>query len=106
MELAGTLWVDARDESGQGRVTIEQLGTLASNLDEKGYVPPAEYLEKSFASMLRAFNSRNSNSRIGPIKTWVQLVTFGDKDHLRGMRKLLSRCAEKIKSSTPTLSEN
>jgi hypothetical protein len=104
--FAGTLWLDARGESGQGRVTTEQLGSVAANLDERGYVPPAEYLEKSYASEIRIFNSRNSNSRIGPIKTWVQLVSLSDKDHLRGMRKLLSRCAEKIKSSTPTLSGN
>jgi hypothetical protein len=64
-------------------------------LDEQKYVPPAKYLEGDCAREVRAFNSKHSNSKVGAIQTWSQLVTIGDKDHLRGMRRLLSRCAQK-----------
>ena len=43
-----------------------------------------------------AFNSRNSNSKLGPITTWSKLISCRDKDLLRGMRRLLYRCAEKL----------
>ena len=33
------------------------------------------------------FNSRNSNSKTGPVRTWFELVSRGDKDHIRGMRR-------------------
>ena len=107
-EFAGQLWRNAKHEDAvtRGRVSVTELHRIAASLDEKGYSPPAEYLEKRCASEVRAFNSHNSNSKNGPIKTWVQLVTFADKDHLRGMRKLLSRSAEKAKSTTRMLSEN
>jgi hypothetical protein len=59
-------------------------------------LPPSKYLEGKYAMDLKAFNSRNSNSKLGPIKTWSELISCGDKDHLRGMRRLLSRCAEKL----------
>jgi hypothetical protein len=95
VDLAGELWLNAKGQSGNASVTAEHLKQIASKLDERQYVPPAEYLEGSCARELKAFNSKNSNSKIGPIQTWSGLVTFGDKDHLRGMRRLLSRCAQK-----------
>ncbi|PYX55105.1 MAG: hypothetical protein DMG73_18115 [Acidobacteria bacterium] len=95
VSFAGRLWLTAKGQSGNANVKAEQLRQIASGLDERQYVPPAEYLEGDCARELKAFNSRNSNSKKGPIQTWSQLITFGDKDHLRGMRRLLSRCAEK-----------
>lgn len=95
VNLAGKLWLNALGQSGNASVTAEHLKQIASRLDEGQYVPPAEYLEDSCARELKAFNSKNSHSKIGPIQTWSGLVTFGDKDHLRGMRRLLSRCAQK-----------
>ena len=95
VNLAGKLWLDAKRESGNASVTGKQLNQIASSLDDQKYVPPAKYLEDSCARELKSFNSKNSNSRVGPIQTWSQLVAIGDKDHLRGMRRLLSRCAEK-----------
>jgi hypothetical protein len=38
--FAGKLWVDTKRVSG--KVTIEQLQTIADSLDKKGYVPPAD----------------------------------------------------------------
>jgi hypothetical protein len=98
VNFAGKLWLDAKQRSGNAKVAGEQLNQIASNLDKLRYVPPAKYLEESCARELRTFNSNNSNSKIGPIQTWSQLVAQGDKDHLRGMRRLLSRCAEKFSS--------
>ena len=95
VNFAGRLWLAAKGQSGNANVTAEQLKQIASGLDERQYLPPAVYLEGDCARELKAFNSRNSNSKKGPIQTWSQLVTFGDKDHLRGMRRLLSRCAQK-----------
>ena len=95
VNFAGRLWLTAKGQSGNANVKAEQLRQIASGLDERQYIPPAEYLEGDCARELKAFNSRNSNSKKGPIQTWSQLITFGDKDHLRGMRRLLSRCAQK-----------
>ena len=94
MDFAGGLWLDAKQHNG-GTVSAEQLVQIGSQLDARDYVPPSKYLEGKSARDLKAFNSRNSNSKLGPIQTWSQLVASDDKDHLRGMRRLLSRCAEK-----------
>lgn len=91
--VAGSLWLAARQKNGSAKVSNGQLREIASNLDENQFVPPARYLESDCAMKLKAFNSKNSNSKTGPIMTWSQLVTFADKDHVRGMRRLLSRCA-------------
>lgn len=93
VDFAGGLWREATHP--ETKVSGTELGQIASKLDEKGYIPPADYLEGRFAQELKAFNSRNSNSKIGAIRTWSRLVSLGDKDHLRGMRRLLSRCASK-----------
>jgi hypothetical protein len=93
--FAARLWLEATRDSGQAKVSIKQLTQIGSKLDEKGYVPPADYLEGRYAKELKAFNSRNSNSKTGAIQTWSRLVSLADKDHLRGMRRMLSRCAEK-----------
>lgn len=94
VDFAGGLWLDAKQHNG-GTVSAEQLVQIGSQLDARDYVPPSKYLEGKSARDLKAFNSRNSNSKLGPIQTWSQLVASDDKDHLRGMRRLLSRCAEK-----------
>jgi len=92
---AGTLWQKAISDS-PAKVSNDQLRQVAASLDADGYLPPGEYLEGECAIELKAFNSRNSNSKFGPIKTWSELVSRGDKDLLRGMRRLLSRCAKKL----------
>lgn len=93
VRFAGDLWLAARGESLNGTVTPEQLKQIASSLDEQQYLPPAKYLERNAAKALREFNSKNSHSKIGPILTWARMVEHDDKDHLRDMRRLLSRCA-------------
>jgi hypothetical protein len=93
VDFAGKLWIDAKRQSTHRKVNEEALRQIASSLDKQRYVPPAKYLESGCARELKAFNSRHSNSKTGPIRTWCQLVDMGDKDHLRGMRRLLSRCA-------------
>jgi len=97
---AGTLWRKAISAS-HTRVSDDQLRQIASALDAAGHLPPAAYLEGNCAQDLRAFNSRNSKSKIGSVKTWLQLISLGDKDHLRGMRRLLSRCAKKLDDGPP-----
>ena len=92
VRFAGGLWLKARRQKGV-KVSEQQLAQIAAELDAKGYGRPADYLEGSCAKELKTYNSRNSNSKIGPIQTWVQLVSHADKDHLRGMRRRLSRCA-------------
>jgi hypothetical protein len=99
VELAGRLWLDAKRKDRL--ITVEELRRIAETLDRKGYVPPAEYLEKKCANDLKSYNSRNSNSNIGPLKTWSRLISVADKDHMRGMRKLLSRCAQKCRLQEP-----
>ena len=98
VSVAGALWLAAREKNGSAKVSERQLREIASNLDEKQFVPPAQYLESDCAMQLKAFNSKNSNSKTGPIMTWSRLVTFADKDHLRGMRRLLSRCAAQTRN--------
>ncbi len=95
VDIAGKLWLDAKEKSRNTTVDGDRLAQIASELDARGYLPPSEYLEKSCAEQVKAFNSRNSNSKSGVIKTWKCLVLIGDKDHVRGMRRLLSRCAAK-----------
>jgi hypothetical protein len=98
--LAGTLWRGAISSS-HTKVSNDQLLQIASALDAAGHSPPGSYLEGKYARDLKDFNSRNSNSKIGPLKTWLQLVSQGDKDHLQGMRRMLSRCAEKLNEHHP-----
>jgi hypothetical protein len=80
--------------------------TTALRLDTAGYLPPTKYLEKRCAEQVKLFNRQNSNSKVGPIKTWAQLVSREDKDYLRGMRRLLSRCAKSVSNSILPLSGN
>jgi hypothetical protein len=88
---AGELWRKAIGES-KTKVSNGQLREIASVLDAAKYLPPAVYLEVKFARELKAFNSQHSKSKeAGPILTWSQLVAHADKDHLQGMRRLLSR---------------
>ena len=82
---------------------VEYCRETAAHLKD---ITPTAYLEGRYAQELKTFNSRNSNSRTGAIKTWSQLVANSDKDHLRGMRRLLSRSAKKRSSSVRRLSGN
>jgi hypothetical protein len=91
---AGTLWREATCKTGN--VSIDKLREVATALDTANYLPPAGYLEGKYAREVKDFNSRNSNSKIGPLLTWSRLVSHGDKHHVQGMRRLLSRCAQKI----------
>jgi hypothetical protein len=92
---AGRLWQKAISCEG-GTVTIGRLREIAVALDQAGYLPPAAYLEGKIAEEIKLFNSRNSNSKNGPVKTWFELISRGDKDHVRGMRRLLSRCSRRL----------
>jgi hypothetical protein len=97
--FAGTLWRDAKSQ--EKRVSENQLRQIAAELDVAGHLGPAKYLEGKYAEQVKNFNSRHSNSKIGPLRTWSQLVSNGDKDHLQGMRRLLSRCAAKASDDHP-----
>lgn len=92
---AGALWRRVISSAGNN-VANDRLREIAVALDRAGHLPPAAYLEGKCAEEIKLFNSRNSNSKIGPIQTWSQLVCRGDKDHLRGMRRLLSRCSSRL----------
>jgi hypothetical protein len=94
-DSAAALWHSAMLLAKGKVVSNRQLAEIAVKLDERGYVPPADYLEESHAQQLKTHNRRNSHSRIGPVKTWSGLVSLADKDLLRGMRRLLSRCARR-----------
>jgi hypothetical protein len=100
VECAGRLWQKATSNS-YNSVPVDKLRQIASALDAADYLPPSVYLEGKYGIELKAFNSRNSNSKLGPIKTWSELISCGDKDHLRGMRRLLSRCAVKLDDGRP-----
>ncbi len=93
--FAGRLWQEATLRRGI-KVSHEQLLQIATKLDGKCYLRPTRYLEDKFSKDLKLFNSYNSNSKQGPVKTWTQLVRFADPDHCRRMRRLLSRCASKL----------
>jgi len=94
VEYAGTLWREATLDA-RGKVSSDRLRQIASALDADSYLPPSKYLEGKYAKELKEFNRRNSNSKIGPVTTWSQLVSLDDKDTLYGMRRLLSRCGQK-----------
>jgi len=98
--FAGGLWRKAISRAGNS-VSADQLREIAIGLDEAGHLPPAAYLEGKCADEIRSFNSRNSKSKTGPVKTWSELISLGDKDHLRGMRRLLSRCAKRLDNGHP-----
>jgi len=102
---AGSLWRDAVMVNNT-KVSTDQLKDIAAVLDAGEYLPPGIYLEGRYGNELRDYNSRNSNSNRGPVKTWSRLVSLGDKDHVRGMRRLLSRCARMLDDSRRGLSGN
>ena len=93
--FAGNLWKNAISQT-QGQVSAAQLREIAASLDASEYLPPSDYLEGKVVQQLKTFNSHNSNSKRGPLKTWAQIVSSDDKDFLRAVRRLLSRCAEQI----------
>jgi len=102
---AGSLWRDAVMVNNT-KVSTDQLKDIAAVLDAGEYLLPGIYLEGRYGNELRDYNSRNSNSNRGPVKTWSRLVSLGDKDHVRGMRRLLSRCARMLDDSRRGLSGN
>lgn len=92
--LAASLW--KQKQGPNRRVSINDLQAIADVLDSQQFTPPADYLEAKGAKELKARNSRNANSKsAGAIRTWSALVTRGDKDDLRAMRRVLVRCASK-----------
>jgi hypothetical protein len=93
--FAGNLWKNAVRQN-KGQVSAAQLQEIATTLDTAGHLPPSAYLEGKIVEELKTYNSRNSNSKRGSLKTWSQIVSCDDKDFLRAMRRLLSRCAEQI----------
>ena len=103
--FGGTLWRGAISSS-HTTVSNDQLLQIAFALDAAGHSPPGAYLEGKYARDLKDFNSRNSNSKIGPLKSWSQLVSHGDKDHVQGMRRLLSRCAARAGDDHPASGNN
>jgi hypothetical protein len=99
---AGELWNQALAQSrekGLKNVPYEQLGKIASELDDLNFVPPADFMEKSDAREIRKFNTAHSNSKGGSIKTWSKLVGNKNGKHLRAMRRLLSRCGSELPAS-------
>jgi|GEM_PF-4750326 len=97
--LAGDLWRAAKSENKPTRsptkISLLQLASIALELDQGGFTPPSKYLEGKIVKELLSYNSRNSRTQKGSIQTWVELVNSGDSDFITGMRKLLSRCANK-----------
>jgi hypothetical protein len=91
---AGKLWQQELISATGAKISNDQLKRIASELDRMNFSPPAVFLEKAYADQVLKFNSNHSNSKRGPIKSWSKLVEHADKEHVRGMRKLLSRCAK------------
>lgn len=95
VEFAGVLWGQSKGSSR--KVNDQALLEIAARLDEGKFLPPTKYLESKCAKELKSCNSKNANSKCGPVMTWSRLVQMGDKDFVRGMRRMLSRCASKTK---------
>lgn len=93
--LARDLWKTAQSTDG-ATVSHTQLKQIAREFDNSRFIPPADYLERHSAKKIKEFNRNHSHSKVGPIRTWSKLVECGDKDHLRGMRRMLSRCAKMV----------
>lgn len=89
--LAGRLWME--EMKGGTRVGSHGLKRIASELDVSDFKKPSDYLEGSAAKELKAHNRNYGNSSEKKIMTWTALVEEEDKDRLRAMRKVLSRCA-------------
>jgi len=82
----------------RGRVSSEDLLKIAIILDDAKFVPPLEHLERNARAQLAEYNSKNARRRPGPILTWRQLVESRNRVLLRGMRRRLSRAAEKLRA--------
>jgi hypothetical protein len=103
VNFVGTLWL----ERDRGEAKTTQYRKIALAIDAKGWGPPAKYLEGEWAEKLNTYNSHHSNSKPGPVKTWAQLVATANKHQLlRGMVKLLSRCAGRVRTGSTGLSGN
>jgi hypothetical protein len=89
--FAGEAWKAKQRRSG--RVSAEDLLSIACQLDAAGLVPPKEYLEEKASRALREYNRQHGPSKRGAISTWERLVENQDKDQLRAMRRVLSRSA-------------
>ena len=87
-ELAGMLYLEARNKSGT--VRREQLLEIAKQLDDAGYKPPSKYLQPAARICLTRFNSAHANSStLRPIKSWAALVNRDDQKLITGMRRVL-----------------
>jgi hypothetical protein len=93
VEFAGGLWREKQVSTK--RVEIDDLHWIAQQLDMHKYTPPAKYLEKTAAGVLKGNNSKNAHAKAGAILSWGDLVARGDKVLIRAMRKSLSRWASK-----------
>jgi hypothetical protein len=82
----------------RGRVSSEDLLKIAIILDDAKFVPPLELLERKARAQLAEYNSKNARRKPGPILTWRQLVESRNRVLLRGMRRRLSRAAEKLRA--------
>jgi hypothetical protein len=97
--LAANLWTQRR--SPKGRHSSVDLLWMGEQLDSKKFTPVSKYLEETARKNLKVNNSKNSNSKHGgAIRLWADLVRRGDKHDLQAMRKLMSRCAGKIRNNS------
>lgn len=92
-EFAGQVW--RRRQSKTGRVSAADLRAIACELDEEGYLPPAKYLYKEARDALNDFNTKHGHAREGSIQTWKALVKQGNETIVKGMKRVLSDCANK-----------
>jgi hypothetical protein len=91
--LAGNLW--RKNQGLQRRVRPEGLLSIANELDKTPFPQPSKCFGGGLGKQLREYNSKNGNST-RKIMTWTDLARHGDKDFVRGMRKLLSRCSSNV----------
>jgi hypothetical protein len=87
-----------RGRAQRGRVSSEGLLKIAIILDNAKFVPPLKHLERNARAQLAEYNSKNARRKPGPILTWRQIVESRNHALLRGMRRRLSRAAEKLRA--------
>ena len=69
VKAAGRLWNVELKSSPNRRIDQSGLERIAQQLDELGFSEPADWLEGAAGKALKAFNSKNSTSTPGPIRT-------------------------------------
>ena len=93
--LAGRLWLE--ELNGSKRVTSDGLRRIAAKLDESEYKKPSDHLEKKAADALRIYNRNYGNAPTKKILSWTHLVDRGEKNQVRAMREVLSRCGGNVR---------